>query len=164
MGQIKWYKRDPSAALATMRELSLEENGAYSTILEVWRVRDFIILDDDQFLARTLNVDIRVWKRIRRSLINSRFLRIDDGHLTPLHTFESRLVRAAIPMAVRRAVIERDGNECRYCGDTSGPFEFDHVLPWSRGGQDTVENIVRACAPCNREKSDRTPDEMEWAL
>ena len=49
---------------------------------------------------------------------------------------------------------------CHYCG-TAFPSEVDHVIPWSRGGSDDLENLVAACYRCNRDKSDLTPE--EWA-
>lgn len=70
--------------------------------------------------------------------------------------------RKAIPTAVRRAVVARDGNLCAYCGTTFGPFDLDHVVPVSRGGEDTESNLVVACASCNRSKSDRLPE--EWLV
>lgn len=72
--------------------------------------------------------------------------------------------REAIPPAVQRAVRERDGQRCRYCASTEGPFELDHIVPHSRGGADTVSNLVVACRVCNARKSDRTPEEMGWKL
>ncbi len=73
-----------------------------------------------------------------------------------------------IPAAVRREVFARDGEVCRYCGAIEGPFHLDHVFPVSRGGAGTIDNLAVACAPCNLEKSDRTPEEwMEaksWRL
>lgn len=68
--------------------------------------------------------------------------------------------RPWVPLPVQRAVWGRDGQKCVYCGSTAGPFHLDHVMPWSRGGQHTVENMVVACQPCNSAKSDMTP--TEW--
>ena len=42
---------------------------------------------------------------------------------------------------------------CAYCGSASGPLQKDCVLPLSRGGRYTVENIVPACRSCNASKS-----------
>lgn len=53
---------------------------------------------------------------------------------------------------VRLAIFERDGWRCRYCGDTEGPFECDHVLPISRGGSNDESNLATACRRCNRSK------------
>lgn len=55
----------------------------------------------------------------------------------------------------RRAVFARDSWTCQYCGTTSH-LTVDHVMPRSRGGASDWENIVTACAPCNRRKGNRT--------
>lgn len=52
----------------------------------------------------------------------------------------------------RRAVFARDGGRCQYCG---APAEnLDHVVPRSKGGTHTWENVVAACRPCNARKQD----------
>jgi 5-methylcytosine-specific restriction endonuclease McrA len=69
--------------------------------------------------------------------------------------------RRRIPLT-RRAVFARDSHACQYCG--SGAENLDHVLPRSRGGEHTWENVVAACRPCNTRKGDRTPDEADMRL
>jgi 5-methylcytosine-specific restriction endonuclease McrA len=54
----------------------------------------------------------------------------------------------------RRAVFARDDWTCQYCGSRSN-LTVDHVVPRSRGGASSWENIVASCAPCNRRKGDR---------
>jgi 5-methylcytosine-specific restriction endonuclease McrA len=53
----------------------------------------------------------------------------------------------------RRAVFARDGWACQYCGSRSN-LTVDHVIPRSKGGQSSWENIVASCGPCNRRKGD----------
>ena len=53
----------------------------------------------------------------------------------------------------RRAVFARDGWACQYCGARSN-LTVDHVVPRSKGGVSTWDNIVASCAPCNRRKGD----------
>jgi 5-methylcytosine-specific restriction endonuclease McrA len=56
--------------------------------------------------------------------------------------------------------IKADYNHCcAYCGDRPDKLTQDHVIPVSRGGLHTRDNIVPACHPCNASKRDRTPDE-----
>lgn len=59
----------------------------------------------------------------------------------------------------RRAVFARDGYECQYCGAASH-LTMDHVIPRSRGGHSSWDNLVTACAPCNLRKGNRLPAEI----
>jgi 5-methylcytosine-specific restriction endonuclease McrA len=56
----------------------------------------------------------------------------------------------------RRAVFARDGWACQYCGSRSN-LTVDHVIPRSKGGTSSWDNIVASCAPCNRRKGDLLP-------
>jgi len=61
----------------------------------------------------------------------------------------------------RKAVLARDAWTCQYCGSERHGLTVDHVIPRSRGGDSVWENIVAACAPCNRRKGNRLPREIE---
>ncbi|MBI4259361.1 MAG: HNH endonuclease [Actinobacteria bacterium] len=62
----------------------------------------------------------------------------------------------------RRAVFARDGWACQYCG---APAEnVDHVIPRSRGGAHTWENVVAACRRCNSRKKNRLHHEVGLRL
>lgn len=60
----------------------------------------------------------------------------------------------------RRAVFARDGYSCQYCG-SGARLTMDHVVPRSRGGNSSWENVVTSCAPCNHRKGDRLPAEVQ---
>ena len=62
----------------------------------------------------------------------------------------------------RRAVFARDGSRCQYC--TAPAESIDHVVPRSRGGEHTWENVVAACRPCNARKRDRLLSETSMVL
>ena len=66
----------------------------------------------------------------------------------------------------RRNLFARDGHRCQYCGRNAPPHQLsmDHVLPRSRGGQTTWENIVCCCVKCNSQKGGRTPKEARMQL
>ncbi len=59
----------------------------------------------------------------------------------------------------RRAVFARDRWTCQYCGHERGNLTVDHVIPRSKGGSTGWDNIVTCCAPCNRRKGDRLPQQ-----
>jgi hypothetical protein len=59
-----------------------------------------------------------------------------------------------IPQDVKIAVSARDEGQCRQCGSTQN-LHFDHIIPVSKGGANTVANIQLLCGPCNRAKAAR---------
>lgn len=64
------------------------------------------------------------------------------------------------PAFTRFNLFLRDSFRCAYCGDPDD-LTFDHVVPRSKGGRTTWDNIVTACAPCNLRKGGRTPAEAD---
>ena len=77
----------------------------------------------------------------------------------------TRYVRVPYPVQVprsRRAVFTRDSSTCVYCGGSA--TSIDHVVPRSRGGTHTWDNVVAACRRCNHTKADRSLAEMGWSL
>ena len=62
----------------------------------------------------------------------------------------------------RRAIFARDDHRCQYCGDHAD--SIDHVMPRSRGGEHSWENVAAACRSCNLDKRDRTPGEAGMLL
>jgi 5-methylcytosine-specific restriction endonuclease McrA len=72
--------------------------------------------------------------------------------------------RQALPATTRRAVLERDGSRCRYCGKRipKGLVTIDHVMPVSQGGGDDTDNLVVACRSCNYSKGSNPPCGWEW--
>ncbi|HUA35912.1 MAG TPA: HNH endonuclease [Candidatus Binataceae bacterium] len=63
-------------------------------------------------------------------------------------------------------IFARDNNTCQYCAKRLPRTELnlDHVIPRSRGGMSTWENIVCSCHHCNRRKGGRTPEEAGMLL
>lgn len=65
-----------------------------------------------------------------------------------------------------RAIFRRDGNLCAYCKGSFHDYQLtlDHILPSSRGGNNTWSNLVSSCFPCNNRKGSRTPQEAQMPL
>ena len=68
-----------------------------------------------------------------------------------------------VPALTNKRLFRRDSNMCLYCGDYLYDCELtrDHVVPVSRGGTDTWENVVTACRLCNSRKADMSLKEIE---
>ena len=66
----------------------------------------------------------------------------------------------------RKNILMRDRNTCQYCGtvQAAGILTLDHVVPRSRGGKSSWENLVACCQGCNHRKGDRLPTEAGMQL
>ena len=72
--------------------------------------------------------------------------------------------RATSWLALREQVFARDDFCCHYCGTyINDEPHCDHVIPFSRGGSNDLNNLVTSCAPCNIAKGDKTPEEWRAA-
>jgi 5-methylcytosine-specific restriction endonuclease McrA len=68
-----------------------------------------------------------------------------------------------LPPVNRREVFRRDHHACQYCGSTKR-LTLDHVIPRSKGGTHTWDNVVTACEKCNSAKCDRLLHEIGMVL
>ena len=66
----------------------------------------------------------------------------------------------------RTRIYMRDKFRCQYCGvrKTASELTLDHILPRSRGGDNSPRNVVTACVACNGRKGNRTPSEARMPL
>ncbi|MEM9770263.1 MAG: HNH endonuclease [Cyanobacteria bacterium P01_D01_bin.73] len=64
----------------------------------------------------------------------------------------------------RKNILSRDNHCCQYCAYRGDDLTLDHVVPRSRGGGDSWENMVAACVRCNIKKGNRTPKEAKMPL
>lgn len=102
-----------------------------------------VVAADERDVVRSATMS---WPRPSVILLRN-YVRIPGGRQVPVS---------------RRGVLRRDAHRCGYCGTAA--TTVDHVLPRSRGGADSWENLVACCLRCNNAKGDRTPGEMGWTL
>lgn len=146
--------------LADTRRLSTLEHGAYMLlIMDYWRHGG--LPDDDIKLARIAGLTEADWLRFKPTIMRFFEPSIVVGRRAADRAcgIGSRSWRDAISQAVRATIAIRDGNACVYCGCRTGPFEIDHVFPFSRGGSSKIDNLAIACRPCNRSKGKKTVEE-----
>ena len=98
--------------------------------------------DQDKLLVQeAFDSERRKWEKLKR--------KFGGGNSS-----DTKLSRQPIPEDVRIAVWRRDGGCCARCGSRER-LEYDHIIPVSRGGSNTVRNIELLCETCNRSKSDQ---------
>lgn len=71
-----------------------------------------------------------------------------------------------VPPLNNKALFARDVHLCLYCGEQfpSRKLSRDHIIPLSKGGTDTWNNVVTACKRCNNRKAGRLPEEVGMEL
>ncbi len=94
-------------------------------------------------------------------VFRSETLEISAPSVVRLNYFVKVPYRARASLS-RRAVLVRDNFECQYCG--SPAENVDHVIPRSRGGAHTWDNVVAACRPCNARKENRMASDVGLRL
>lgn len=95
------------------------------------------------------------------TVLHSERLSVEEPSVVRLQRF----VRVPFPRRRtlnRRAVFARDDHTCQYCGAPAD--SLDHVIPRSRGGEHSWENVVAACSRCNTRKRDHLLDETSMRL
>lgn len=64
---------------------------------------------------------------------------------------------------LRKQVFKRDLFTCTYCGKIGGILECDHIVPFSKGGSNELDNLTTSCRKCNRQKKDKSVQEfLNW--
>ncbi|HCU25748.1 MAG TPA: HNH endonuclease [Deltaproteobacteria bacterium] len=112
--------------------------------------------------------DFETWADLRPELHHDRIGLIDRLIRVPrvllLSTYD-RLPKKNVRFS-RYNIYLRDGNTCQYCGKNYSKSELnlDHVIPRSRGGKTTWENVVCSCIDCNRRKGGHLPAEAGMHL
>jgi len=76
--------------------------------------------------------------------------------------FMAKSKRKSIPKSIRFEVFKRDLFTCQYCGKKAPDviLEIDHIVPVSKGGDNSIENLVSACKDCNSGKSNKRLSEL----
>ena len=75
----------------------------------------------------------------------------------------ARIRRKEIVLS-RKNILKRDNHTCQYCGVRSVPMTIDHVISRKKGGEDTWDNLVAACVPCNTRKGNHSTREAQMVL
>lgn len=162
MSDMPWFKFFPADWLSGTRGLTATEAGVYiMLVVDAFAGGDDTVKMGDRYYARC---GLRSWRGLIRrlgALETQGLIAVYGPNVTVFLPAEWRALggREIIPASVRRLVISRDGNVCRYCGSTEGPFHIDHVHPVALGGTSSPDNLALACAPCNLSKGARTLEE-----
>jgi len=116
--------------------------------------------DDD--IAFHLRISDYEALKTKQTLLNAGLIVGDWLLVTTLQTEPDRPF-AHVWRVIRSRIFKRDDYTCQYCGERGKKLECDHVIPVSRGGGHTDDNLVTACFACNRSKRDKLVGEWMGA-
>jgi 5-methylcytosine-specific restriction endonuclease McrA len=126
-------------------------NATYEPLCVVSSRRALVLILDDK--AEIIHATGFEFRSARASFPEPSVVRLGQFVKVPRQT------RVAI---TRRSVFARDGHRCQYCG--AAAENIDHVVPRSRGGTHSWDNVVAACKRCNAAKEDRLLEESGFVL
>jgi 5-methylcytosine-specific restriction endonuclease McrA len=128
-------------------------NASYEA-LTIVRARRALVLVSKGAACVELATDTRVHPRFEIYLPS--VIRLRDYKRIPVR----------LQVVSRRNILARDGHRCMYCGTKYKPEQLtlDHILPRSRGGRSTWDNLVACCARDNHRKGDKLPEEVGMHL
>ena len=138
------------AAILNRRVLVL--NQSYEPLMVIGAKRAVILL---------LNEKVDSLENYREK-IHSAYISLPLPSVIKLKYY-ARIRRKEIVLS-RKNILKRDNHTCQYCGVRSVPMTIDHVISRKKGGEDTWDNLVAACVPCNTRKGNHSPREVQMAL
>ena len=138
------------AAILNRRVLVL--NQSYEPLMVIGAKRAVILL---------LNEKVDSLENYREK-IHSAYISLPLPSVIKLKYY-ARIRRKEIVLS-RKNILKRDNHTCQYCGVRSVPMTIDHVISRKKGGEDTWDNLVAACVPCNNRKGNHSPREAQMAL
>ncbi|WP_310428722.1 HNH endonuclease [Chamaesiphon sp. VAR_48_metabat_135_sub] len=100
---------------------------------------------------------VRGWLRDRINEANNRSSVPSRAKKIPSEKSPIQKRTRSIPLSIRLDVLTRDGYKCVYCGRGSQQIdlEIDHIIPYSKGGSNQIDNLQTLCFDCNRGKGAR---------
>jgi len=138
------------AAILNRRVLVL--NQSYEPLMIIGAKRAIILI---------LNEKVEAVENYREN-IHSAYLSLPLPSVIKLKYY-ARVKRKNIVLS-RKNILKRDNHTCQYCGTKSVPMTIDHIKSKKRGGEDTWENLVAACVPCNTKKGNKPLNEFGFQL
>ena len=138
------------AAILNRRVLVL--NQGYEPLMVIGAKRAIILL---------LNEKVDSLENYREK-IHSAYISLPLPSVIKLKHY-ARIRRKEIVLS-RKNILKRDNHTCQYCGVRSVPMTIDHVVSRKKGGEETWDNLVAACVPCNTRKGNHSPREVQMVL
>lgn len=133
----------------------------------ILRSMDYLQIEPNQTIL-VLNasyepINFTDWKRAIVLLIKNKAQALGKRVIRLLNYIKLPYEKLMQNRPSRAMIYKRDGHKCQYCGSTK-ELTIDHIIPRSRGGEDSWENLVVACMSCNTRKGDKLLEDTNLTL
>jgi len=131
-------------------------------IIEIEEDGSYLIMDIKNWLKYSSEMKNK-WDKSNRPYFSSLYETFGCPFAIKLNDFQKVLGKVKL---TRKNIFVRDEYTCVYCGKKLHPnyLSIDHIIPKSRGGKNTWENLVTSCIKCNSQKNNKTPKEANLEL
>lgn len=164
--ELDYEKIEQSDTWSLAAEVPMAQHSLLMMWMMAWTQVPCGSLPNDTAIIRAkCKVPPKMWPALQPVLMRG-WWQAEDGRL-----YHDTIVLRVIEMLSERnkgsyrrfrsVVLERDGARCAYCGIESSELTLDHIIPRSKGGPDSAENLTPACRSCNSSKGAKGIS--EWA-
>jgi hypothetical protein len=108
-------------------------------------------------------IAIQSWKKAILKVVKNKARLVGNNIIKLVSYVKLPYKRVMSCYPTRKQVFKRDNHECQYCG-AKEDLTLDHVIPQSKGGEDTWENLVTCCISCNSKKGNKLLHETNMVL
>lgn len=159
-----WFKALEAAGLEKTRNLHLTNEQLLENLVEVWlklgrqpKYQD-LTKDNSLFSSGTYENRFGTWRKALEAFVvwANEGIAPESNPESIRSSCQRRRTPRNINWRLRALVLMRDGARCQLCGAearTGATLDVDHVVPWSKGGETTFENLQILCRVCNIGKS-----------
>lgn len=158
-----WFKALEAAGLRKTRNLHLTNEQLLENLVAVWlklgrqpKYQD-LTKDHSLFSSGTYENRFGSWRKALEAFVVWANEGIAPEIVAPSSVAPRRRSPRNVNWRLRALVLMRDGAECQWCGKVGGngiTLDVDHKVPWSKGGETTLDNLQILCNVCNIGKSD----------
>lgn len=108
-------------------------------------------------------LNITSWKRAVVLLLKQKAQVLSKRVIRLLNYVKVPFKKVFLTKPTKSAIYRRDGNKCQYCGQTKN-LTIDHIIPKSKGGDNSWENLCLSCSSCNTKKGNKLLEQTGMKL
>lgn len=126
----------------------------------IFKISDASRCDDTEYIVKFIT---NCCKKYEVFVLRRGWFTIPEFSKKPFNGKKPRLseTNPDLWQEIKTLVFNRDQYICQYCGQKGGLLECDHIVPFSKGGSNELQNLNTSCRSCNRKKYNKTIDEFK---